>query len=86
MKSSLFVLNFFIRRINSLLGIAAGKIRLIKPAQSPEKSRDAAVCMISAVILPALMLRAFRPLTGKSFEDVDTRRASIQAVVETVLK
>lgn len=78
--------NYFMRRISSLLAVAAGKIRMIKPTESPEKSRDAAVCMISAVIFPALMPRAFRPLTGKSYEDAETRRAYIRTVVEAVLK
>lgn len=78
--------NLFLRRINALLAVAAEKIRAVKTAESPERSREAAVLMISAVIFPALMPRAFRPLTGKSFEDAETRRAYVRSVVENVLK
>jgi AcrR family transcriptional regulator len=77
--------NLFLRRINARLAEAAGLVRTIRPAASPEQSKDAAVRMLSAVILPALMPRAFRPLTGKSFEDAETRRAYVKTVVETFL-
>jgi len=78
--------NLFLQRINVLLADAADRIRKLKPAESPDAARDAALRMISAVILPALMPRAFRPLTGKSFEDAETRRAYVKSVVETNLK
>lgn len=77
--------NLFLRRINARLAEAAALIRTIRPAASPEDAKDAAVRMLSAVILPALMPRAFRPLTGRSFEDAETRRAYVRSVVASFL-
>lgn len=77
--------NLFLRRINALLAVVAEKLRMIKPAALPERSKEAAVRMISAVIFPALMPRAFRPLIGKSFEDAETRRTYVRSVVENAL-
>jgi AcrR family transcriptional regulator len=77
--------NLFLRRINARLAEAADLIRAVRPGASVEESRDAAVRMISAVILPALMPRAFRPLTGKSFGDAATRRAYVRSVVDSAL-
>lgn len=77
--------NLFLRRINARLAEAAELIRSLRPAAPPAESKDAAVRLLSAVILPALMPRAFRPLTGKSFEDAETRRAYVRSVVDAIL-
>lgn len=78
--------NLFLRRFNALLGKLAGRIKAFKPEESEEAVRIKVVQMMSAVILPALMPRAFRPLTGKTFDNMETRRSYVKTVVESFLK
>jgi len=71
----------FLRRVNALLDKLAGRIKALKPGESEDAIRIKVVQMMSAVILPALMPRAFRPLIRTSFEDPATRRSYIASLI-----
>ncbi len=78
--------NPFLRRLNVLLGGVAERLKAEKPDESVEAVKLKVVQTMSAVLLPALMPEAFRPLTGKSFRDEKARRAYVKSVVETCFK
>lgn len=78
--------NLFLRRFNVLLDKLAGRIKALRPREAEGAIRLKIVHIVSAIILPALMPRAFRPLAGKGFDDAETRRSYVKAVVETCLK
>ncbi len=75
--------NLFLRRLNVLLAGVAERLQGRRPGESAETIRKKIVQLMSAVMLPALMPEAFRPLLGKSFRDEKARRAYVKSVVET---
>jgi hypothetical protein len=75
--------NLFLRRMNALLAGLAERLRARTSGESAEAVRKKIVQTMSAVVLPALMPEAFRPLIGKSFRNPEARRAYVKSVVKT---
>jgi len=75
--------NLFMRRLNALLAGLAERLKGRRPGESGDTIRKKIVQLMSAVMLPAFMPEAFRPLLGKSFREEEARRAYVGSVVKT---
>lgn len=78
--------NAFLRRFTALLGGVAARLEKGRPDETRAAIRRKIVQAACAVILPALMPEAFRPLIGKSFRDAEARRAYVRSVIDTCLR
>jgi TetR/AcrR family transcriptional regulator, regulator of cefoperazone and chloramphenicol sensitivity len=77
--------NLFLRRFNGLLDKLAAHFKALKPAETVAALRMKAVQAAAAVMLPALMPRAFRILLQTSFEDRAAREAYIASLIDALL-
>lgn len=74
--------NTFIRRFNAFLEDLRSKIEKIKLKNKKKDFRMAIIQIVSALVLPGLLPRAFRSFAAVNFEDKKTRDTYVAALIK----